>query len=65
MTDEQTHDEEFDAILGELVEAGYVEEYTGDDGQPAMRLTASGEQVARQLAKSGSGRGASTSSRVS
>ena len=43
-------DEEFDAILGELVDAGYVEECPGEDGQPAMRLTASGEQVARQLA---------------
>jgi DNA-binding MarR family transcriptional regulator len=36
--------------VAELVEAGYVEEYTGEDGQQAMRLTPSGEQVARQLA---------------
>jgi DNA-binding MarR family transcriptional regulator len=50
MTDEQTRDDEFESILGELVEAGYVEEYTGKDGQAAMRLTASGEQVALQLA---------------
>ena len=28
-------------------EAGYVEEYTGTDGQQAMRLTASGEQRTR------------------
>ena len=50
MTDEQIPDEEFDTILGELVEAGYVEEYTSTDGQQAMRLTSAGEQVARQLA---------------
>ena len=50
MTDEQTPDEEFETILGELVDAGYVEEYTSTDGQQAMRLTPAGEQVARQLA---------------
>ena len=50
MTDEPTQDEEFDTILGELEDAGYVEGYTTADGQAAMRLTASGEQVAKQLA---------------
>ena len=50
MTDEPMRDEEFDALLDELEDAGYVERYTNDDGQDAMRLTASGEQVARQLA---------------
>lgn len=50
MTDEQARDEEFDAILAELEEAGYVEQYTDADGQEAMRLTATGEQVARQMA---------------
>ena len=50
MTDEQTPDEEFETILGELVQAGYVEEYTSTDGQQAKRLTPAGEQVARQLA---------------
>lgn len=50
MTDEQTHDDEFDTTLTDLVEAGYVEEYTAEDGQGAMRLTPAGEQVARQLA---------------
>ena len=34
MTDEQTPDEAFETILGELVQAGYVEEYTSTDGQP-------------------------------
>jgi hypothetical protein len=32
------------------VDAGYAEECTGKDGQQAMRLTPSGELVARQLA---------------
>lgn len=50
MTDEVMRDEEFEALLDELEEAGYVERYTADDGQGAMRLTATGEQVARQLA---------------
>jgi DNA-binding MarR family transcriptional regulator len=50
MTDEPMHDEEFDALLEELEDAGYVERYTNEDGQAAMRLTGSGEQVARQLA---------------
>ena len=50
MTDEPTRDEEFDAILDELEAAGYVVQYVGADGQPAMRLTPSGEQVAHQLA---------------
>jgi DNA-binding MarR family transcriptional regulator len=50
MIDQQTRDEEFETILGELVQAGYVEEYASEDGQPAMRLTKTGEQVALQLA---------------
>jgi DNA-binding MarR family transcriptional regulator len=50
MTEEDIRNAEFEAIIGELVEAGYVEEYVGADGQAARRLTASGEQVARQLA---------------
>ena len=50
MTDEQTPDEELDGILDELEVAGYVERYTNADGDPAMRLTKSGEQLGRQLA---------------
>ena len=50
MTDEPMRDDEFDALLEELEGAGYVERYTDDNGQEAMRLTDSGEQVARQLA---------------
>jgi DNA-binding MarR family transcriptional regulator len=50
MTDEQSGDEEFDQILDELEAAGYVEQYTDTDGQPAMRMTPSGVQVAHQLA---------------
>ena len=50
MTDEPMRDEEFDVLLDELEDAGYVERYVNKDGQAAMRLTASGEQVARQLA---------------
>ena len=45
-----TRDEEFDTVLDELEAAGYVEQYAGANGQPAMRLTAAGEQVAHQLA---------------
>lgn len=50
MTTEPTQDEEFDTILDELEAAGYVVQYIRADGQPAMRLTPSGEQVAHQLA---------------
>ncbi len=50
MTDEPTQDEGFDTMLGELEEAGYVEQYTNAAGEPTMRLTASGTRVARQLA---------------
>jgi DNA-binding MarR family transcriptional regulator len=50
MTHEVTIDERMDSILDELEEAGYVERYTNEQGQPAMRLTSSGEQVGRQLA---------------
>lgn len=50
MTREVTYDETTATDLDELEEAGYVERYTNSDGQAAMRLTPSGEQVARQLA---------------
>lgn len=50
MTDDPTQDETFDTMLGELEEAGYVEQYTNAAGEPAMRLTDSGTRVARQLA---------------
>ena len=43
-------DEESDALLDEFEDAGYVERQVNDDGQAAMGLTASGGQVARQLA---------------
>ena len=60
MTEEDIRSAEFETILGELVEAGYVEEYVGPDGQTAMRLTSSGEQVARQLAMIADDEAAST-----
>lgn len=50
MTREATYDELTTTDLDELEEAGYVERYTNTEGQPALRLTPSGEQVQRQLA---------------
>ena len=50
MSDEPIRDQEFDALLDELEDAGYVERYTSDDGQETMRLTRTGEHAAQQLA---------------
>ena len=41
---------QYDALVAELTQAGLVEEYTTEDGQPGVRLTPEGEKVARQLA---------------
>jgi DNA-binding MarR family transcriptional regulator len=43
---------ELDAILAELEGAGLVEQYVNEAGEPAMRLTAKGEQAANQAALS-------------
>jgi hypothetical protein len=43
---------EFDGILAELEGAGLIEQYVNEAGEPAMRLTAKGEQVANQAALS-------------
>jgi hypothetical protein len=47
MTD---HDAQLEALMRQLVTAGLLETFTDDDGDEAMRLTADGEKVARQLA---------------
>lgn len=46
-------DAELDAILEQVESAGLVEQFTDDDGRPAMRLTPEGVRVARQLAMLG------------
>ena len=46
------HDAEMDAIVTMLSKADMVEEYVNEDGKRAMRLTADGERVARQMALS-------------
>ena len=38
MTDDTMTDVELDAILAELERADLVEQYTTEDGKPAMRL---------------------------
>ena len=43
------HDAELDAILEQVETAGLVEQYVDEQGRPAMRLTAEGLRVARQL----------------
>ena len=45
-------DDELDAILAQLEQAGLVEQYVNDHGEAAMRLTKRGEQVANQAAMS-------------
>ena len=47
------HDAALDALVDMLTDAGMVEEYTDDDGKPALRLTARGAQVGRALAMAG------------
>ena len=47
------HDAELDAILEQVEAAGLVEQFTDEEGQPAMRLTPEGVRVARQLAMLG------------
>ena len=44
------HDAELDAILEQVEAAGLVEQFTDEQGRPAMRLTPEGLRVARQLA---------------
>jgi DNA-binding MarR family transcriptional regulator len=45
-------DDQFDAMVEMLEQAGLVETYVDSDGRGAMRLTAEGERVARQMAMS-------------
>jgi hypothetical protein len=52
MTDD-TRDAEMDALVEQLEDAGYIEQFVNADGQQAMRLTPDGERVARQLAMLG------------
>jgi DNA-binding MarR family transcriptional regulator len=52
MTDDAIPAAELDAILAELEGAGLVEQYVNEAGEPAMRLTAKGEQAANQAALS-------------
>ena len=47
------HEAELDAIVDMLTEAGLIEQYTDDDGKPALRLTDQGAQVGRALAMAG------------
>jgi hypothetical protein len=47
------HDAELDAIVDMLTEADMVEQYTDDDGKPALRLTDRGAQMGRALAMAG------------
>ncbi len=44
------HDAELDAIVALLSQAGMVEVYVNEDGKPTMRLTPTGERVARPMA---------------
>lgn len=46
-------DAELDAILEQVESAGLVEQFTDEEGRPAMRLTPEGVRVARQLAMLG------------
>ncbi len=50
MTD---HEPDLQATIDMLVEAGMVEEYTNEDGKPALRLTPKGAQMGRALAMAG------------
>ena len=43
------NDAYLDAMLELLDGAGLVEQYVNEDGKEAMRLTAEGEKVARQI----------------
>ena len=45
------HDADLDGIVAMLSEAGLVEQVI-DEGQPSIRLTAAGKQVAQQMALS-------------
>lgn len=45
-------DDELDAMIDMLEQAGLVETYVDTDGKAAMRLTAEGERVARQMTTS-------------
>lgn len=47
------HDAELDHILEQVEIAGLVEEFTDEQGRPAMRRTPEGARVARQLAMLG------------
>ena len=46
-------DAELDAIVAMLSEAGLVEQYTNEDGKPALRLTPKGAQLGRAMAVAG------------
>lgn len=46
-------DAELDAILAQVEAASLVGQFTNEEGRRAMRLTAEGVRVARQLAKLG------------
>jgi hypothetical protein len=48
----EDHDPEFDAIVAELVAAGYVTIGTDADGAETWTLTPQGEQVALQMSMS-------------
>ena len=47
------HDAEMDRLVAMLEEAGLVEQYTNDDGKPALRLTDRGRQLGTAIAMSG------------
>ena len=47
------HDADLDAIVAMLADAGLVEAYVDESGQPALRLTERGAQMGRALAMSG------------
>ena len=49
MTDDPNHDDDIDAMLDELEEAGVVERFTNAAGEESMRLTKTGRQIANQL----------------
>lgn len=46
-------DAELAAILAQVESVGLVEQFTDEEGRPAMRLTPEGVRVARQLAMLG------------
>ena len=47
------HGADLDAIVAMLSDAGLVEAYVDEGGQPALRLTERGAQMGRALAMSG------------